>query len=185
MPPFQNRKDLGANPLYCDQTHFLERAMVGKSAVLATVLVAATINSTPIRAQREVTERHVYVGVKTAADAPAQGLTAADFIIREDDVAREVIRVSAAPPPSHLALLVDDSGQLQPLLIDVRKSLVTFVQGMAALNPPPMMSLTTIAERPTTVVKSTTSDIALERAIQRIVPRPGSGTYLLEAIMEA
>jgi hypothetical protein len=160
--------------------------MLRPSVLIASAVLAAAVASPPLTgAQRESTERHVYVRVTGANDAPVSGLTARDFIVREDDIAREVIRVSTAPPPSHLALLVDNTGDLQPLLIELRTSLLSFVTSMTALAAPPLMTLSTVAERPTTLVDFTTSDIAIERGIQRIFPRMGSGAYLLDGIIEA
>jgi hypothetical protein len=156
-----------------------------KPALAVSILTSVTMVSPLASAQRATTDRHVYVRVTGANDAPAKGLTAGDFVVREDDIAREIVRVSPAPPPSHIALLADDSGDLQPMLVDVRSSLLSFVVSMTALPSPPMMSLTTLAERPTTLVDFTTADLAIERGIQKIFPRSGSGTYFLEGIVEA
>ena len=72
-----------------------------------------------LAAQREIAQRHVYVRVTDAKDAPVTTLTPADFVVREDDVAREIVRVGAAPPPTHLALLVDNTNEAQQLLIEL------------------------------------------------------------------
>jgi hypothetical protein len=153
---------------------------------ITAVLVATSLTTPRLRgAQREVTERHVYVSVRDAKGALPKELTARDFVVREDDVAREVIGVSPAPPPSHLVILVDNSNELQPALIELRASLRSFVQGMHALPTPPSMMLMTIAERPTVAVTFTTSDIAMDSAIQKIFQRPGAGSYLLDGIVEA
>jgi len=152
--------------------------------VLTCLVGAAALASSDLRAQRETTERHVFVGVTNARGEAAQGLTAADFVVREDDIAREVLRVGPVSPPSHVAVLVDNTEAVSPVLIELRSNLLKFVQGMAALTPPPSLSLTTFAERPTTLVPWTTSDVALERAIQRLFQRPGSGAYMLDAIWE-
>jgi hypothetical protein len=153
--------------------------------LLAGALVAAAVAAprADVR-QRESTERHVYVRVTRGNEVPVQGLSAGDFVVREDDIAREVLRVAPAPPPSHISLLIDNTGELQPLLIELRSSLLAFVTTQTALPAPPLMSLTTLAERPTTLVDFTTSDIALENGIKRVFPRTGSGSYFLEGIIE-
>ena len=151
------------------------------------VIVALTAaGAEPIvrAAQRERVERHVFVGVVNAKGEPAQGLAAADFVVREDDVAREVLRVSPTSQPTHVALLIDDTQEFNRVLVDMRSALDKFVVGMSGLPTPPSMTLVTMAERPTIAVPWTSSDIAVGRGIQRIIPRPGSGSYLQDAIME-
>lgn len=155
--------------------------------LLVSCLVAVTlVHASPAaEGQRAITERHVYVRVTDAKGAFVPGLTPTDFVVREDDLAREVVRVGAAPPPTHIALLVDNTARAQTALIELRASLLSFVRSMAALDTPPAMTLVTFAERPTRLVDFTTSDIALETGIARIIPRPGSGAYMLDAIVEA
>jgi hypothetical protein len=137
-----------------------------------------------LTAQREVTQRHVYVRVVDAKGAPVATLTPRDVVVREDGVAREVIGVSAAPPPTHLVLLVDNSPEAERVLIELRTAVTAFARQMNQLAAPPAMMLTTFAERPTRVVDFTTSDIAIENGIKKVFPRPGSGAYFLDAIVE-
>ena len=145
------------------------------------ILVAAGAG---LAAQREIAQRHVYVRVTDARDAPVQTLKPADFVVREDDVAREIIRVSPAPPPTHLALLVDNTNDVQQLLIELRTGLTSVARQMNKLAEPPAMSLTTFAERPTRLVDFTTSDIAIENGVKKIFQRPGAGSYFLDAVVE-
>src|SRR6187200_775183 len=77
-------------------------------------LVAVSI-SNPSAGQRETRERGITVGVATSSDAPVTDMKAPDFTVRENDIAREVIRVAPAPPPSHVYLLMDDSQATQGL----------------------------------------------------------------------
>jgi VWFA-related protein len=110
------------------------------------------------------------------------GLTRADFLVREDGVAREVVRVERATAPLDIMLLVDDSEVLSPALQSMREGVTKFVeklQGHATIG------VMTFGERPTLIVPPTTDIAALKRGIGRIFPRPGSGAYLLEAIVEA
>ena len=111
-------------------------------------------------------------------------LTPADLVVREDDIAREIVRVSAAPPPTHLALLVDNTNEAQKLLIELRSGLTALAQQMNQLPSPPAMMLMTFAERPTRLVDFTTSDIAIEDGVKKVFPRPGGGSYFLDAIVE-
>lgn len=159
------------------------------SATFTTAILVASALAAPRAvgpsAQRATVERHVFVRVTDAKSQPVSGLTPADFSIREDNVVREVLRVTPSPPPSHVALLVDDTAEAGPFLTDLRTALKAFAFGLAALPSPPSISVMTYAERPTTAVPFTSSDAALERGIVRLFPRTGGGAYLFDAIIEA
>src|SRR5262245_58227315 len=137
--------------------------MRGHFAAIACGASAIIAAGSLVHAQRATTERHVFVGVSNTSGKPVEGLTPADFVVREDDIAREVLRVSPTSPPSHVAMLVDNTDEANSVLIELRTSLTKFAQTMAGLPTPPSMSLMTFAERPTNVVAWTTSDVAVER----------------------
>jgi hypothetical protein len=134
--------------------------------------------------QRQTREQHVFASVLDARDAPVAGLTAKDLVVREDGVAREVLRVSAAPWPSHVVLLIDDSQATNALTVDLRAGLNAFVGALASATPAPLVRLATFGDRPTTRVEFTTTPSALTQGIDRIFPRPGAGGRLLEALTE-
>lgn len=154
-------------------------------ALLAVVfLIPAVPMVTGLAAQRLVQQRHAYVSVTNAAGEAVPGLTAADFVVREDDVAREVVAVSPAPLPSHLVLLVDDA-QLEPVLIEARAALRAFVAGMGTQPAPPEMALMLLADRPSMVVNFTRSDVAIDRSLSRLFSRPGAGSWVMDGIIDA
>src|SRR5215213_1024800 len=97
-------------------TRFVAR---GASLTLAIMLNLPV----PLAAQRETVERHVFVGVTNSRGIPVTGLGAADFTVREDNVAREVLRVAPTSAPSHIALLVDNTEQVNPALLELRTGL--------------------------------------------------------------
>jgi hypothetical protein len=153
--------------------------------VLCVLTATAILAAGPfVGAQREITERHVYISVAGSKGAPPS-LTPKDIIVREDDVAREVIRVGPAPPPTHLVLLVDHTAEAQTFLQELRAGLIAVARQMSQLPTPPQMMLMSVAERPARLVDFTTSDIAIENAVKRIFPRPGSGAYFLDGVAEA
>jgi von Willebrand factor type A domain len=136
-------------------------------------------------AQRALRERHVVVTALDRADRPVTVLSPADLTVREDDIAREVLRVEPATDPMHIALLVDTSAATENATIDLRKGLETFAQTIHAKSPDTMMALISFGERPTLEVDYTTSVPALQRGVGHLFPRSGAGAYLLEAIIDA
>jgi len=157
---------------------------VAALAVAAAVVVPGMSRPVTLDAA-QANQRSLTVGILDRADAPVAALTAADVIVREDGVAREIVRVSPAPPPTDLVLLIDDSQAAAQNLRDLREALNGFVNAVADLTPPPAVRLTTIGDRPTVLVDFNPTFSAVSRGIDRIATRPGSGTTLLEAIDES
>lgn len=125
--------------------------------------------------------RDIYVSVVDGKGAAVTGLTAKEFTVREDGVAREVLRAVSATAPIDLVLLVDDSQSATNAIPYLRDGLARFAQrlkGRAAIG------LVTFGERPTSVTERTTDTAVLEKGIKRIFARPGSGAYLLDGLIE-
>lgn len=125
--------------------------------------------------------RDIYVSVLDSKGAPVLGLSAADFVVREDGAAREVLRAGPATAPMQIIVLIDDSEAATNAIQRMREGLIAFVdklQGRAEIG------LVTIGERPTSLVSYTTDTTALKKGINRLFARPGAGAYLLEGIVE-
>jgi VWFA-related protein len=123
----------------------------------------------------------VYVSVLDSSGKPAPGLSAGDFVVREDGASREVLKAGPATEPIQLVLVVDDSQEATRAISSLREGLNAFVDKM---NGKADMALVTIGERPTSVVEHTTDIVALKKGINRIFGRPGAGTYFTEGIVE-
>jgi hypothetical protein len=132
-------------------------------------------------------ERSMYVSALNDAGAPVPNLTPSDFIVREDNVAREVLRVEPATDPMQIAILVDNSQAARAYIVDIRNALVAFVNMMGAPSASGAhneMSIIALADRPTKLADYTTSRAQLLKGIDRVFSVPQAGTLLLDGVME-
>ena len=157
------------------------RAYVTKILAVAAVLAAAAVG---MQAAGQAREGRVYISV-TDGDGTVLPITAADVAITEDGRSREVLRVDKASGPVQIALLVDDSQAATAAINDLRKGLTQFVSKVLAANADSEIAVISFGERPTLLTDYTNNRAQLERGINRIFARPGSGAYMLEAIASA
>jgi hypothetical protein len=150
------------------------------AAVLAA-LTAVSVSARPAD-QRTTREREIVVGAALTGGGPALNLGATDFVVREDRLAREVIRVTQAPPPSHVMVLIDDSHASMASIPFLRSGVTTLIKKMAAMQPSPQFALTTFGERPTKRAEfSSAAGPALD-ATSKLFAIAGTGSYFLQAI---
>jgi hypothetical protein len=133
------------------------------------------------------TERAMTVSVVDESGAPVRDLGISDFIIREDNVAREVLRVGNANEPMQIALLMDTSTAARDNISHYRTALLPFVTMLT--NPTEggqknQVAIFATGERPTLITNYTTSLIELQRGINRLWARDDTGAYLLDSILE-
>jgi VWFA-related protein len=125
--------------------------------------------------------RSVYVSVLDSSGKPVSGLTAADFVVREDATVREVLKAGPTSDPIAIAITVDDTQAATPTIQFLRDGLKSFVR---KLDGKAIIALSTFGERPTPLVEYTQDIAQLEKGITRIFAKNGAGAYLLEAIVE-
>jgi hypothetical protein len=128
-------------------------------------------------------ERVLYVSVvDKSTQAAVTDLTPEDVIVREDNVRREVLRVTPASTPMAVAVLVDNSAAATPTISDLRRALSAFFSGIEGIGPTALIG---VAERPTILVDYTQDQKALQAGVDRLFAVPGSGATLLDAIVES
>jgi VWFA-related protein len=132
-------------------------------------------------AQGQSREQTVYVSVSNQNGTPVTNLAAEDFIVRENDVEQEVLRVSRPGDPLDIAVLVDTSQDAEPFVPDIRAGLVQFVRATGDRHD---IALIGFGRRPTVIVDYVRDPRKLESGANRLFAEAGSGSYLLDAIIE-
>ena len=127
----------------------------------------------------------ILVAVLGKNEQPVEGLTNKDFIVREDNISREIVSVRPGMGPSHIVFLVDDSQANINQTSFLRDSVKAFLTNVAAHKPAPQVRLTTFGDRPTMRQEFTSALPVLTKAADRLVPLLGAGSQLLAAISEA
>jgi VWFA-related protein len=125
--------------------------------------------------------RDIYVSVVDGSGKAVTGLTAADFTVREDGVAREVTSAGPATEQLTISLLIDDSQAATDAIQFMRDAVPSFVQRLSGKAD---IAIATIGERPTSQIDYTGSTEALKKIVGRLFQKTGSGAYLLDGIVE-
>ncbi|HEY7291222.1 MAG TPA: hypothetical protein VH583_15405 [Vicinamibacterales bacterium] len=132
-------------------------------------------------------ERSMYVSVVDQSGAPVPDLGPSDFVVKEDNVSREVLRVTPANDPMQIAVLVDTSTAARNEIAHIRQALPPFV---AAMTTPldngrhNEIAIIGIGERPTILSEYAIDPNVVKKGIDRIWATQNSGMYLIDAIIE-
>lgn len=132
-------------------------------------------------------ERSMYVSVVDQNGMPVPDLGPSDFLVKEDNLTREVLRVVPAVDPMQIAVLVDTSQAARDHIQHMRTALPPFVVELT--NPSAggrrnEVAIIGIGERPTILSEYSIDPKQIEKGINRIWSMQNSGMYLLDAIRE-
>jgi VWFA-related protein len=158
----------------------MSRRSVFLPALFLLAAISVGTGSTAAR-QAGARERTLYATVVDKNGEPVTDLTVNEFVVREDNARREVLRVSRAVDPMALAILVDNSAAAEDDIRNIRDGLTKFIEEMRAEND---VALIGLADRPTVLQDYTRNGELLKSAVGRLFAQPSSGMMLLEAIVE-
>src|SRR5438105_568026 len=160
--------------------------MTPRRLQLGALLAALVCWTWSGRVAAQALQKAMYVSVVNDTGAPVSDLSASDFTIREDNIAREVLRVEPATDPMQIAVLVDNSTASRDNIAYMRQALPDFV---AVLTDAPAgmkneLTIIAIGERPTVLADYSMNRAALQKGIDRIWSLQNTGAYLLEGVTE-
>src|SRR5215468_5321898 len=106
---------------------------------IPVVLVAAGLSLAailPLRGQgsRGTREHSLYVTVVDANGAPVPDVGPSDLLVKEDNLTREVLRVTPATDPMSVAVLVDTSQAARNVIQYMRQALPPFAAELTKKN---------------------------------------------------
>jgi VWFA-related protein len=129
-------------------------------------------------------QRAMYVSAVNDAGAPIADLGPSDFIVREDNKPREVLKVEPAIDPMQIAILVDTSQGARNDISHFRTALPGFIKTLTTGEVKNEVAIIAIGERPTVFTNYTFNQVDLKKGVDRLWSIQGSGTYLLDGIIE-
>jgi VWFA-related protein len=131
--------------------------------------------------------KSLYVSVVDNSGQPVPNLGPSDFLVKEDNVPREVLTVQEAEEPMQIAVLVDTSQTARNDISFMRTALPPFVTTLTNPNDAGRrneVALIAFGERPTVFTDYTTNPAELQKGIDRIWSQQGSGAYFVDAVSE-
>ena len=154
------------------------RVFVAALSITACALIlSGTLNA-------QVIQRAMYVSALTDAGAPIPDLGPADFVVREDKMAREGLKVEPAVDSMQIAILVDTSQGARNAISHMRTALPSFIKTLTTGEVKNEVAIIAIGERPTVFTNYTYNQLELKKGVDRIWSTQGSGAYLLDGIIE-
>lgn len=162
------------------------RVFVGAVGALLTTAIWFSLAATPA-GQRSDREHTLFVSVLDQDGNPVPDLGPSDFVVKEDNTTREILRVVPATDPMQVAVLVDTSQAARNQIQYMRQALPPFAAAMTAPNENNIrneVAIIGLGERPTILSEYSSDPAKVKKGIDRIWSLQGSGMYLLDALVE-
>lgn len=158
----------------------MRRPIVG--AVLLLACAAA------LGAAAQSREKSFIVTVLAEPDGPVTDLTAADFIVREENTTLEVVSAELSKFPLVVSLLIDMTQPNIPdgmLMRDLRGAVASFVSTLRASQPGVRIALVEVGGGAVTTSDFDAPAATLDAAVQKLFPAHPADAIMLEAIGQA
>jgi VWFA-related protein len=155
------------------------RSAVFVSALVVAAAVAVT-PAVPSAAQAGARERTLFASVLDDNGEPVTDIRQDEFVVREGNARREVLRVSRAVDPIAIALLVDNSAAAENDIRNIRDGVEAFLDKMRDHDT----AIIGMADRPTILQDYTRNAEFHKNAVGRLFAQPGSGMQFLETVVE-
>ncbi len=147
---------------------------------VATCTTAVLLSVWTLSAQQKPKTRRIFMSVVDPANKPVLDLTAADFQIKENQIARTVAS-AVVNQPQRIALMVDNSAASKSALTPLRAGILAFIDAIPANDE--IMLLTT-GRQLRVRVAPTTDHKKLKDAVGIIYPDDGSPSVLFSGLTE-
>lgn len=125
--------------------------------------------------------RELAVTVVDGDGAPVTNLTSSDFVVKEDDVEREVLSVRRDTEPKQIALLVDTSQAAGRAIGNFRRGAAAFVDAMHEGNE---ISIISFGGTPKILANASHDQEQLAQGVSGIFSYSSTASYLLDAAVE-
>ncbi len=158
--------------------------MINRRLFVAALSLAGCALALSGTLDAQAIRRAMYVTALTDAGAPIPDLGPSDFVVREANLAREVLTVEPAVDPMQIAILVDTSQGARDDISQMRTALPPFIKTLTTGEVKNEVAIIAIGERPTVFTNYTFSQVELKKGVDRIWSMQGSGAYLLDGIIE-
>ena len=155
------------------------RTVLLPAVALTASLLAASRPA--VSAQAGARERTLFVSALDNKGIPVPNLGPDAFIVKENGVSREILRVSPATDPIDITVVVDNSSAATDEITFFRSALPNFLTEVARGNT---VALVGLADRPTVLVRSTSDAKQLVNRAKGLFAMPSSGMTLLDAMVE-
>jgi len=158
-------------------------------SVLTTVAVLACAVAVTARVPHGSSEKRIIVTVLDAQNRPVAGLPPDAFVIREDNIDREIVKVERADDPVATVLFADTTSAFGKYVGDLRTVTQAFIKEFFDKNPGSSLGLWEFGEADIPIVDLTTDAAKLNHGATRLFPKGSEqnvvGSALLEGIVSA
>lgn len=161
---------------------------MNRCRLAGVTVLASLVLGHPETLLSQARERSIYVTMVDQSGAPVPDMGPSDFIVREDGMAREILRVAPATDPMDIAILLDNSVAAAEAVPQMRRALPAFLDVLmapAAAGQRNQVAIITLAGRPTILAGYSIERAPLDKAIDRVWEDTFvGGYYLLNGIIE-